>query len=67
MILDFFLQRMKKEGSEEALVTASGSISYAELIDSYYNTLFWLKINNIQAGHVVSFDGDYSQIGRAHV
>lgn len=51
---------MKKEGSEEALVTASGSISYAELIDSYYNTLFWLKINNIQAGHVVSFDGDYS-------
>lgn len=60
MILDFFLQRINKAGFEEALITRTARITYAEFLAAYNNNLLWLKTHTIQPGQVVSFDGDYS-------
>jgi len=54
------MQKIEEAGREEAIVTADGTTTYAELLDSYQQSLSWLRGQNVPSGKVVSFDGDYS-------
>lgn len=60
MILDFFRQKIEEAGDRQAIATADGIATYAELLVSYRQIESWLADQNVPPGKVVSFDGDYS-------
>ena len=59
-MIDFLLQKLEAARCEEALVTATSRVTYAELLAAFQQILDWLAAQNIRRGQVVSFDGDYS-------
>jgi acyl-CoA synthetase (AMP-forming)/AMP-acid ligase II len=59
-MIGFFRQKIEEAGNQEAIVTADGTTTYAELLESYQQSLFWLREQNVPPGKIVSFDGDYS-------
>jgi len=61
-MLEFLLGKMQGAGDREAIVTPAETVSYAELLASHRQSLSWLREQNVSAGKVVSFDGDYSLI-----
>ncbi len=61
-MIDFFLNKMRQTLDHQALVSTRFSTTYNELIDSYENFSEWIKSQQIPAGAVVSFDGDYSPL-----
>ncbi len=57
---DFFRQKIEEAGDRQAIATADGIATYAELLVSYRQSASWLVDQNVPPGKVVSFDGDYS-------
>jgi len=59
-MINFFLQKMRDTPSHQALLSSNFSTTYEELLEAYEIISAWVSDNNIPAGAVVSFDGDYS-------
>lgn len=58
-MIEFFIQKIEEAGAQEAIATADGISTYAELLASYRQLESWLTAQKIPPGKVVSFDGDY--------
>jgi long-chain acyl-CoA synthetase len=58
-MIEFFLQKMKEAGQQQAIATSDGVWSYADLLESHREIHSWLAGQDIPPGKVVSFDGDY--------
>jgi long-chain acyl-CoA synthetase len=59
-MINFFLEKMRSTPTHQALLSSQFSTTYEQLLELYDFFDQWLKKNNIPAGAVVSFDGDYS-------
>lgn len=59
-MIGFFLQKIREAGRQQAVATADGIWSYAELLETYRQIESWLVGQKIPSGKIVSFDGDYS-------
>ncbi|WPL17645.1 putative acyl--CoA ligase YhfT [Thiorhodovibrio winogradskyi] len=59
-MIGFFLDTMRQAGEREAIVFRGQSTSYRDLSQKTDEALAWLRQQEIPAGAVVSFDGDYS-------
>ncbi len=59
-MIEFFLETMKKSPEHEAVVADSLRITYGELLQKIASLEAWIAKENIPAGAVVSFNGDYS-------
>lgn len=61
-MINYFLQMMRNTPTHQALVASHFSATYGQLLESYEEFSSWITQNNIPAGAVVSFDGDYSPL-----
>lgn len=59
-MINFFLEKMAEAPSHEAFVSDAATASYGELQQLVTRFTDWLAHEQIPAGSVVSFDGDYS-------
>ncbi|MCU7555373.1 fatty acid--CoA ligase family protein [Alteromonas sp. ASW11-19] len=59
-MIEFFLETMRKSPEHEAVVADSLRITYGELLQEIASLEAWIEKENIPAGAVVSFNGDYS-------
>ncbi len=60
LIINYFLEIMRKTPSHQALLSSHFSATYDQLLESYEYFIHWIEKHNIPPGAVVSFDGDYS-------
>ena len=59
-MIEFFTQKIKEAGQQQAIATTEGTWTYTELLESNRQIQSWLTEQNIPPGKIVSFDGDYS-------
>jgi len=60
MMIDYFLEIMRKTPDHEALLSSRFATTYQQLLELYDRFSSWIEQSDIPAGAVVSFDGDYS-------
>lgn len=59
-MMEFFKQKIREAGEQQAIATADGIFTYNQLLESYRQIQTWLMEQKVPPGKVVSFDGDYS-------
>jgi acyl-coenzyme A synthetase/AMP-(fatty) acid ligase len=65
MMIDYFLEVMRKTPDHEALLSSKFTTTYRELLSAFDQLTSWIAKQQIPAGAVVSFDGDYSPLSIA--
>jgi long-chain acyl-CoA synthetase len=59
-MIEFFEQKIREAGEQQAIATADGIFTYSRLLESFRQIQAWLVEQDVPPGKVVSFDGDYS-------